>query len=809
LRSTAGLQPGSIIGKKYEILSEIGRGGMGVVYRARHLIWNEEKALKVLTTEGAGVQQGLKGLLAEAQVMRKLQHPHIVRVEDVDYTEDGQPFVVMEYVEGQSLRQRIQDTGTLETELALRIAAETCSALSAAHQKGIIHRDIKPQNLLLAKGADGSESVKVIDFGIAKVREEAGLSFTGMMTGTTGFFVGTPEYASPEQAQGMRGSELDGRTDLYSLGLVLYEMLTGRLPFAADSPMAVLVQRLEVQPTPPDQLRPDLRIPADASRVVIKALEKDREKRYNSAGEMAKAIGVVLESRRAERERQQREAAETARLAAAQAERERRAREEAERQKRERAEAARMAAARTDQDGQAQQNAKRTKREQPERQARRGDYDGTTRVKPARKHRSMLLAFGTAGAIALAAGVFIVHKEAQKPNAETLTRKSEARAPAPIGISSAPPDGKISVRNQTSSESTATTAVGSTPANNSAPEEPARHEPAMTQPIRVAANLQAAKLIRQPAPDYPPQAIQARVSGHVILDATIGKDGTVQDLRVASGHPSLVPAAMEAVKRWAYQPTLVGGKPVEVATQVDVNFTLTQKQNEDHGAAVADHLNLRARTNPKDGLAYVWIPPGAFQMGCSAEDTECLDDERPVHTVNISKGFWIGRTEVTQAAYQQVVGQNPSKFKGTNLPVETVTWSDATVYCRAVGMRLPTEAEWEYAARGGSLSARYGHLDSIAWYASNAGSKTHEVAQKEPNGYGLYDMLGNVWEWTADWYGNYESGLQSDPSGAFLGNVPVLRGGSWYDDQRGERASTRGTLRLGQIGNYGFRCAGQ
>jgi serine/threonine protein kinase len=224
LRSSGGLEPGALIRKKYEILSEIGRGGMGVVYRARHLIWNEEKALKVLVAAGAAAQQGLKGLMAEALVMRQLQHPHIVRVEDADYTEDDQPFVVMEYVDGQSLRQKLDGEGPLAPDLALQIAAQTCSALSAAHQKGIIHRDIKPQNLLLAKNADGSETVKVIDFGIAKVREEAGLGFTGMMTGTTGFFVGTPGYASPEQALGMRGSDLDGRTDLYSLGLVLYEM---------------------------------------------------------------------------------------------------------------------------------------------------------------------------------------------------------------------------------------------------------------------------------------------------------------------------------------------------------------------------------------------------------------------------------------------------------------------------------------------------------------------------------------------------------------------------------------------------------
>jgi len=261
----------------------------------------------VLVAAGAAAQQGLKGLMAEALLMRQLQHPHIVRVEDADYTEDDQPFVVMEYVDGQSLRQELDRGGPLAPELALQIAAQTCSALSAAHQKGIIHRDIKPQNLLLVKGADGIETVKIIDFGIAKVREEAGLGFTGMITGTTGVFVGTPAYASPEQALGMRGSELDGRTDLYSLGLVLYEMLTGRLLFAGDTPVALLVQRLKVPPLPPDRLRLDLNISHDVSKLVMKALEKDRENRYRSADEMERAISAVLKASRAERERRERE----------------------------------------------------------------------------------------------------------------------------------------------------------------------------------------------------------------------------------------------------------------------------------------------------------------------------------------------------------------------------------------------------------------------------------------------------------------------------------------------------------------------
>jgi len=345
-----------VIRKKYEILSEIGRGGMGVVYRARHLIWNEEKALKVLVATGAEAQQGLKGLMAEALVMRQLQHPHIVRVEDADYTDDDQPFVVMEFVDGQSLRQKLDREGPLAPELALQIADQTCSGLSAAHQKGIVHRDIKPQNLLLAKGSDGSETVKIIDFGIAKVREEAGLGFTGMTTGTTGLFLGTPEYASPEQAQGMRGSELDGRTDLYSLGLVLYEMLTGQLPFAGSTPLGVLMQRSQVAPVPLDRARPDLAFSPDVSNLVMKALEKERENRWRSAEEMERGIAAVWDSRRAERGR-----AETTRRTALPAEQYRLAREEAELRR----------------------------REQAARQLPTQDYGATTRVRDERKPTSV------------------------------------------------------------------------------------------------------------------------------------------------------------------------------------------------------------------------------------------------------------------------------------------------------------------------------------------------------------------------------------------------------------------------------------
>jgi len=170
-------------------------------------------------------------------------------------------------------------------------------------------------------------------------------------------------------------------------------------------------------------------------------------------------------------------------------------------------------------------------------------------------------------------------------------------------------------------------------------------------------------------------------------------------------------------------------------------------------------------------------------MGCSPVDGECYPEEKPAHEVTITRGFWMGQTPVTQEAYQRVSGNNPSHFIGQRLPVEQVSWNDAQAYCEAAGMRLPTEAEWEYAARGGNTSARYGTVDSVAWYGGNSGSKTHEVGQKPANGFGLGDMLGNVWEWVVDWYNDqyYGRSPASDPWGPPSGQSRVLRGGSWSD----------------------------
>ena len=176
----------------------------------------------------------------------------------------------------------------------------------------------------------------------------------------------------------------------------------------------------------------------------------------------------------------------------------------------------------------------------------------------------------------------------------------------------------------------------------------------------------------------------------------------------------------------------------------------------------------------------VFVEGGTYQMGSNSGD----DDEQPIHTVTVSS-FYMDKTEVTQAEYRKVMGKNPSHFSGCDdCPVENVSWHDANAYAKKVGKRLPTEAEWEYAARGGNKSKGYTYsgsndLDAVGWYDNNSGSKSHPVAQKQPNELGLYDMSGNVWEWCWDRYGDYSSSSQTDPQGSNSGEYRVLRGGSW------------------------------
>jgi serine/threonine-protein kinase len=289
LRYASDLMVGMIIRGKYEILEKIGTGGMASVYRARHLAFGEICAIKLVGPKLAHDADFLKRFRTEAVVTRKLQHPNAVRVEDLDSTEDGRPFIIMEYVNGRSLREVIRVEGALALPRAVAIARQACSALAAAHALGITHRDIKPDNILLTP-SPGGDIVKVLDFGIAKVKEGSFDTGEGYTPTQTGMVMGTPQYISPEQAMGKRGAEVDGRSDLYSLGVVLYEMVTGRLPFSSDTAMGMILHHLQTSPTPPQIARADLSIPAPLSDLLMKALQKDRDRRFASADDMLAAL---------------------------------------------------------------------------------------------------------------------------------------------------------------------------------------------------------------------------------------------------------------------------------------------------------------------------------------------------------------------------------------------------------------------------------------------------------------------------------------------------------------------------------------
>lgn len=220
---------------------------------------------------------------------------------------------------------------------------------------------------------------------------------------------------------------------------------------------------------------------------------------------------------------------------------------------------------------------------------------------------------------------------------------------------------------------------------------------------------------------------------------------------------------------------------------------------------------LQPWVNPKDGLTYVWIPPGTFIMGCSAGDSDCRPDESHTHPVTIASGFWMGQTEVTLAAYQRVLGRIKFQASEAKLPVVNVSRADAKTYCAAAGGRVPTEAEWEYAARGGIAASRYGAAAQIAWHSANSGGTRRPVAILQPNAYGLYDMLGNASEWVLDrYYDKYDidapgAGKVEEP---LAGNALALtRGGYWDTEPQDLRVSRRTPMENDEPGPMaGIRC---
>ena len=674
------LQVGTRLGH-YRILALLGRGGMAEVYRAVDERLDREVALKVLPPEFAWDPERVERFEREVKAAARLSHPNIVTVHEFGQGE-GQHFYTMAMMPGGDLKARIRaHPEGMAADEARRVLATVSLALDYAHRRGFVHRDVKPENILF----DEEGRPQLTDFGIARAMAEGTLTAAGMV-------IGSPHYMSPEQAQGLR---VDGRSDLYSLGVVLYEMLTGRLPFEAANTLAVAYAHVN-HPVP--------ELPRELSEwqpVLDRLLAKSPEERYGSAGELAQVLGA---------------------------------------EELPRASATRVAPLRREAEP-----------------ASPSGRSGTRLVQPPQPRRNMVSAL--AGALLAVAVVGIGY---------LVLRDRSGRQPPP--------------RNG---------------GGSSREVRPAPVRPVPSLPVRPSSAENPPERIRYGSLTLDLHPPDARVT---LPDVS---PRYRPGMRLPEGDHRVI------VRRDGYGRST---RTITISGDTRVRIAL-----EKAGPTAGE-------TRVFDGIEFVWIPPGDFRMGSTSRHAD--PDEKPVTRVRITRGFWLGKYEVTQRQWAAVMGSNPSHFKncGGDCPVEEVSWNDVQEFIRKLNgrsggrrYRLPTEAEWEYAARAGTRTDTYAGditkprgsdpvLNRIAWYGENSRGRTHPVGRKSPNAYGLHDMLGNVWEWVGDWHGDYRGGTVTDPVGPKSGSIRVLRGGSWGGGAGYCRSAVRGRGSPGgRIFYLGFR----
>jgi eukaryotic-like serine/threonine-protein kinase len=282
---------GATLSGRYRVLRKIGEGGMGIVYEAEHVLIEKRVALKVLREDFSNRFDVVERFRQEARSASKIGHENIIDISDFGVTGGGANFFVMELLAGRDLAEELGRHGPLSPRRSLHILLQCARALGAAHAKGIVHRDMKPENIFLVERANEEDFVKIVDFGIAKISDLETAGLPGRKLTKTGMIFGTPEYMSPEQAS---GKPLDQRVDVYALGIILYELLVGRVPFMGDTFMAILTQHAFEEVPPLTHFNPRCNAPPEVERIVFRALAKQPDDRYPNMEELAADLAGAL-----------------------------------------------------------------------------------------------------------------------------------------------------------------------------------------------------------------------------------------------------------------------------------------------------------------------------------------------------------------------------------------------------------------------------------------------------------------------------------------------------------------------------------
>jgi len=654
----------------YEIEEIIGKGGMARVYLALHKALNRKVAIKVMNRQQEADSDFSDRFLREARIVANLTHPNIVTIHDVG-EHDGHNYLVMELLpSGETLSDKIK--AGVDSQYALSIVRQVATALKAAHEKNIVHRDIKPDNIMFR--ADGS--VVLMDFGVARSVDSAATQMT-----QAGLIIGTPQYISPEQAE---GKNIGAYSDIYSLGIVFYQMLMGKVPYTADTPIALVFKHVSA---PVPVLFGEFAV---YQPLLDCMMAKVREQRYSNCDHIVADIDSI--------------------------------------------EAGKPAFYATEILSKAAVNKGNATTENLSVDA---GIDSTGAGKPAHQATEILSAAAVNKGKADAENLTIVEDIDSIGAGESALQATEILSTADVN------------------KGNAATEILSTVANKNTDRDKGKE-----------------KVVTQAEKNKTHPVSRSKKSGtksNSLLWITLG-------LLIAGGVYIFVDVDMGKLK------TLVGLDPGPVYSRV--------------GSLIS-------------------IPDGSFKMGNGSGDST----ENPVHTVRIN-GFRLGETEVTQKQWQLVMGSATSYFKGCdNCPVDSVSWNDVQDFFKKLNkqtglrFRLPSEAEWEYACRSAGKDEKYcggGDESKLAWYGNNSDEKTHSVAQKQANGLGLYDMSGNVWEWTQDcWHDSYDGASSSGQAwGSGTCAQRILRGGSWIGVAGGLSSTGRfGSSTAKASRNFGFRVA--